>query len=79
MTHYKFDKKDGLVDETGKQILQLLASNCSAKFRVTAGKLLAEKLNTIERRPLKPLAMDHAETVVDVRPARVMATKGDAA
>lgn len=34
---------------------------------------------TIERRPLVPLAMGHAETVVDVRPARVLATKGETA
>lgn len=33
---------------------------------------------TIERRPLLPLAMGHAETVVDVRPARVLADKTDA-
>lgn len=33
---------------------------------------------TIERRPLLPLAMGHAETVVDVRPARVLATKAEA-
>jgi len=34
---------------------------------------------TIERRPLLPLAMGHAETVVDMRPARVLAGKGGAA
>lgn len=33
---------------------------------------------TIERRPLVPLAMGHAETVVDVRPARVLAARTDA-
>ena len=33
---------------------------------------------TIERRPLLPLAMGHAETVVDVRPARLLAAKTDA-
>jgi len=33
---------------------------------------------TIERRPLLPLAMGHAETVVDVRPARPVAAKTDA-
>ena len=30
---------------------------------------------TIERRPLLPLAMGHAETVVDVRPAAIVYCK----
>jgi len=44
-----------------------------AAFAAASGLVL-----TIERRPLLPLAMGHAETVVDVRPARVLATKAEA-
>ena len=44
-----------------------------AEFAKSVGLVL-----TIERRPLLPLAMGHAETVVDVRPARVLAGKTDA-
>lgn len=44
------------------------------EFAERAGLVL-----TIERRPLQPLAMGHAETVVDVRPARVMAAEAGAA
>lgn len=49
MKQYKYHPKDGLVDETGKQLLVLLPSNCSRKFCATAGKLLANTLNNIER------------------------------
>ena len=44
-----------------------------AEFAKSVGLVL-----TIERRPLLPLAMGHAETVVDMRPARVLAAKTDA-
>ena len=44
-----------------------------AEFAKSVGLVL-----TIERRPLLPLAMGHAETVVDVRPARPVAAKTDA-
>lgn len=45
-----------------------------AEFAKSVGLVL-----TIERRPLLPLAMGHAETVVDVRPARVIAQPGSTA
>lgn len=49
MTRYKFDRHAGLVDESGKIILQLVAIGCSRSFRETAGKELANKLNGIEQ------------------------------
>lgn len=49
MTRYKFDKHAGLVDDTGKCILQLVPVCCTNSFRVTAGKELANKLNGIEQ------------------------------
>jgi len=50
MSYYKWDKKDGLFDmDSGIQVLQIVASNCTNKFRNIAGKELANKLNTIEQ------------------------------
>ena len=49
MTIYKWNDRDGLIDESGKVIIQFLIVGCSRKFRRMAGKELAEKLNTIER------------------------------
>lgn len=46
---YKWDKKQGLLDDQGCQVLQIVSSNCSHKFRNMAGKELANKLNTIEQ------------------------------
>ena len=46
---YKWDKNLGLVDQDGRQIMQCMPVNCSHKFRNTAGKLMVEKLNSIER------------------------------
>lgn len=49
MTRYQFDRHAGLVDDTGKVIIQLVAVGCSKSFRATAGKELANKLNGIEQ------------------------------
>ncbi len=49
MKQYKYKKGSGLVDETGRQVLVMLPSSCSKAFLITCYKLLAEKLNTIER------------------------------
>lgn len=46
---YKYDKKSGSVEnEIKKQIIILIASNCSRKFRDIAGALLVEILNREE-------------------------------
>jgi hypothetical protein len=42
---YRWNKSLGVTDEAGKQIIQLVASNCTNKFRNIAGALLVEKLN----------------------------------
>ena len=47
MTYYKFDKYSGIVDETGKQVMQLVGG--TAKFRGLCGTLLAERLNVKAR------------------------------
>lgn len=44
---YKWDKSRGVVDESGNQILVLLAAGCSQKFRDTAGKALVDRLNDL--------------------------------
>ena len=49
MKHYLFDKVNGVLDEDGAQVLQIVKNHCSEKFRVIAGRELAEKLNAIER------------------------------
>ena len=50
MSYVKWNKRDGIVDaETGKQLLQLIATGATKKFRDMAGKELANKLNTIAR------------------------------
>ena len=50
MGEVKWNKKDGIVDaRTGTQLLQILASNCSQKYRDMAGKELANKLNSVVR------------------------------
>jgi len=47
---YKWHKEYGLIDAaTERQVLQILPSNCTKKFRNMAGKELAERLNVIER------------------------------
>jgi hypothetical protein len=48
-TRYKFDRHAGLVDLEGKIILQIVPVGCTKKFRETAGKELANKLNGIEQ------------------------------
>lgn len=42
---YKFHKDRGIVDENNRQVLQIVRSNSTEKFRIYAGKLLAEELN----------------------------------
>lgn len=42
---FRWDKKRGLLDGSGKQILQVVATKCSAKFRNEAGAMLAAALN----------------------------------
>ena len=49
MKRYSYKQGLGIVDETGLLIIQMMPVNCSKKFAATAAKLLAEKLNTIER------------------------------
>ena len=41
--------RGSIYDESGKQLLVLMQVNCSAKFRDTAAKELANKLNTIRQ------------------------------
>lgn len=48
MTWYRWTR-DGMVDETGKQILVLLPVNCTKRFLAMAGKEMVNKLNTIEQ------------------------------
>ena len=50
MKNYKWDKTDGILDNTGKQVLQIVASNCSKKFRNIAGELLVDCLNSYEQK-----------------------------
>lgn len=47
MTCYTY-KRGGLYDQDGRQLLVLVPSNCSQRFRDEAGKLLAAQLNAIE-------------------------------
>ena len=49
MKHYKFDTKQGILDELGNQVLVLIRTNCTKKFRNLAGRLLAERLNVMEQ------------------------------
>lgn len=49
MKRYSYKQGRGIVDETDLQIMVILPVNCSKKFAATAAKLIAEKLNTIER------------------------------
>lgn len=44
MTHYTY-KRGGLYDQDGKQLLVLVQSNCSQRFRDEAERLLAAQLN----------------------------------
>lgn len=48
---YRWDKKDGIVNKQGEQVMQIVSSHCSEKFRNIAGTLLAERLNIYERKP----------------------------
>src|SRR3990167_9346274 len=45
---YKWNKKDGLCDENGRQLIQFCATGASKKFRDMAGKVLANQLNNME-------------------------------
>lgn len=47
MTIYRWHTKDGVIDQDNQQRLQLLGG--TKRFRNMCGKLLVEKLNTIER------------------------------
>jgi len=49
MKEYRWHKQSGIIDEDGSQILQIVASHCTKKFRHKAGSLLAERLNVVER------------------------------
>ena len=61
---YKYDKHTSSVrDEQGSQVLLLMCCSCSHKFKHMAGKLLVEKLNTIERsKSLKGRSHAHPDT-----------------
>lgn len=44
---YRFDKDDGIIDENGKQIIQLVSGfSCTKKERIRIGKILASALNS---------------------------------
>lgn len=45
---YKFHKDQGLLNDEGDQILQLVKTHCSEKERIRIGKVLAEMLNREE-------------------------------
>jgi hypothetical protein len=42
---YYFDKERGIIDEDNIQVLQIIKSNSTEKFRIYAGKLLAKQLS----------------------------------
>jgi len=46
---YRFDKERGVVDENNVQVFQLVKNNCSEKFRIMAGKLLAEAISNYNK------------------------------
>ena len=42
---YSYDDELGIVDDNNVQVLQIIKSNCTKKFRENAGKLLAKALS----------------------------------
>ena len=49
MSEYRWHRQDGVLDNDGRQVLQIIAVSCTKKFRHKAGSLLVEKLNVVER------------------------------
>ncbi len=47
---YKWDERNGIVDQDGVCVLQLLLGPASIKFRRYAGQLLVEALNNAKLR-----------------------------
>ena len=67
------------IDTDGAAIKRFLMCSVFDRAReLVASAAAAEVVLTITQRPLLPLAMGNYETVVSLRPARVMAEKGDA-
>lgn len=68
MNYLKWSNRDGVIEECGVQVLQLVRTHCSEKFRRMAGKNLVNVLNNIKR---GQEASDHYAKQIAIANARI--------